>query len=92
MKTCNVSHQIIESITCNTSCAVKIDSVKVLHDICVIRNFEIRNNRLTEFLDFYVLTVIFTDRYRRINDVRDNHHILQKLFLNLFFSLGKISL
>ena len=89
MKTCDVSHQIIESVTCNTSCAVKIDSVKALHDICMIWNFEIRNNRLTEFLDLYVLAVIFTDRYRRIDDVRDYHHVFQKLFLNLFLSLGK---
>ena len=89
MKTCDVSHQIIESVTCNTSCAVKVDSVKALHNICMIRNFEIRNNRLTEFLDLYVFAVIFTDRYRWINDVRDNHHVLEKFFFYFFFSCGK---
>ena len=89
MKACDITHQIIESVTGNTSCAVKIDSIKILHDICMIRNFKIRNNRLTKFLNLYVLAVVFTDRYRRIDDVRDYHHIFQKLFLNLFFSLRK---
>ena len=89
MKACDITHQIIESVTGNTSCAVKIDSIKILHDICMIRNFKIRNNRLTKFLNLYVLAVVFTDRYRRIDDVRDHHHIFQKLFLNLFLSLRK---
>ena len=38
------------------------------------------------FLDLYVLTVIFTDWYRRINDVRHDHHILQKLSPQPLFS------
>ena len=60
MKACDITHQIIESVTGNTSCAVKIDSIKILHDICMIRNFKIRNNRLTKFLNLYVLAVVFT--------------------------------
>ena len=90
MKSCNIAHQIVESVTSNTSCAVKIDSVKSFHNLCMIWNFEVRDNRLTEFLNFYVLAVIFTNRYRWINDVRDYHHIFQKLFLYFFLSLGKL--
>ena len=90
MKSCDISHQIIESVTCNTSCAIQIDSVKAFHNICVIWNFIIRNNRLTKFLDFYVFTVIFTNRYRWINDVRDNHHVFEKFFFYFFFSCRKL--
>ena len=89
MKSCDIPHQIIETITSNTSCAIKVDSVKSFHDFCMIRNFEVRNNRFTKFLNLNVLAVIFTNRYRWVNDIRDYHHILQKLFLNFFLSLGK---
>ena len=55
----------------------------------MIWHFKIRNNRFTKLLDFYVLAVIFTDRYRWINDIRNYHHIFEKFFLYLFFSCGK---
>ena len=89
MKSCNISHQIVKAITCNTSCTVQINSVKAFHNICMIWNFKIRNYWFTEFFNFNIFTVVFTNRYRRINDVRDNHHIFKKLFFYFFFSCRK---
>ena len=89
MKSCDITHQIIKSITCNTSCTVKIDSVKIFHNFCMIWNFVIRNNRLTKFFNFNVFAVIFTNRNRWIDDIRNNHHIFQKFFFYFFFSCRK---
>ena len=77
---CDVAHQIVESVSGNLSCCVKINTVKTLHNVCVIWNLEIRNNRLTKLLNLYVATIVFSDRNGRINDVRDSHHNLGNLF------------
>ena len=42
----------------------------------MIWDLKIRYYRLTETLNFYVLAVIFTDRYAWIDDVRNGHHDL----------------
>ena len=42
----------------------------------MIRNLKIRYKRIAEFLDLYVLAVVFTDRYAGIDDVRNGHHDL----------------
>ena len=77
MQSCDITHQIVEAVSCY-SCLLRLRSIpsKRLHDICMIRNLKIRNNRLAEFLDLYVLAVIFADRYARIDDVRNGHHDL----------------
>ena len=51
----------------------------------MIRNFEIRNNRLAISLNLYVLGIVFTDRNRRIDNVGDGHHDFQDSCLQLFF-------
>ena len=89
VETCDVAHQIIKSVSGNLSCCVQIDSVEGLHNVGVIRDFKIRYNRLAETLCFYVLAVIFSDRYGRIDDVRDDHHDLFDFFFYFFFSCGK---
>ena len=89
MKSCNISHQIVEAITCNTSCAVQINSVKVFHNLCMVWDFIIRNYRLAESLDFYVFAVIFSNRYGRIDNVWNNHHVFEKFFFYFFFSCRK---
>ena len=76
MKSCDIAHQVIETISSYLSGTVQIDAVKFLHDLCVVWDLKIRNDRITVLLDFYVLAVIFTDRYRWINDIRDGHHNL----------------
>ena len=90
MKTGNVTHQIVETVSCYFSGAVQIDTVEFLHDLGMIGNLEIRNNGLAVFLDLHVLTVIFTDRYGRIDDVRNDHHSGADLFLHLLLLLGEL--
>ena len=89
MQSCNISHQIIKSVSGYFSGAVQIDSVKPLHNICVIRNLKLRYNRLSKPLDFYIFTVIFSDRNRWIDDIRNRHHDLFDLFFYFFFFFGK---
>ena len=83
--------EVVETVSGNSSCRVKVDSVESLHDLCVVRDLEIRNDRITEFLYFHVLAVIFTDRNGRIDDVRDRHHDLFDALLEVFFFLLKFS-
>jgi len=83
---CDVSHQIIETITCHFSRTVQIQPIERFHDLRMIRNFIIRNNRLAETFDLYVLAVIFSNRDRRVDDIRDCHHDCFDFFFYFFFS------
>ena len=85
MKTCNISHQIIETISGNLSCTFKIDSVEFFHNFCMVWDFKVRNNRFAKFFNFDILAVVFTDRYRWIDDIWDNHHIFFDFCFNFFF-------
>ena len=53
---------------------VKIHTIEFFHNFCVIRNFKIRYKRIAEPLNFNILTVILTNRNRRINNIRNLHH------------------
>ena len=90
VKSGDIPHQIIEAVSRYFSCTVKINTIKGLHDICVIRDLKIRNCRLTKSLDLYVLTVVFPDRHRRINDIWNRHHNLFDLFFYFFLLCGKL--
>ena len=90
MKSCNIAHQIIETVSGNSSCCIKIQSVKAFHYICMIRNLKIGNNRLSEFFDLYIACIILSYRNRGINDIGDNHHDLCDLFLEFFFHRLKL--
>ena len=83
MKSCDVTHQVIETVTCNTHCSIKVYTMEFFHDLCMIRDLKIRYLGLTETLNFHVFAVILTDRHRRIDDVRDDHHSLLNFFLQL---------
>ena len=58
MQSCDITHQVVESRFRLPSCCVQINAVEALHDICMVRDLEIRYYRLTESLDLYVLAVI----------------------------------
>ena len=90
VKSCNITHQIVETISSHSTCAVKIDSIKTLHDLCVIRDLKIRNNRLAVFSHFYIFRIIFTNRNTRINDIRNYHHDLGYFLIQLFFFYRKL--
>ena len=81
MQSCNVSHQIVEAVSSNLSSALKINAVKAFHDICMIWNLKIRNDRLAKLLDLDVAGIVLADRYGWINDVWNVHHDLCNLFL-----------
>ena len=83
MKSCDVTHQVIETVTCNTSCSIKVYTMEFFHDLCMIRDLKIRYLGLTKTLNLNVFAVILTYRNRRIDDVRDDHHSLLNLFLKL---------
>ncbi len=85
VKSRDIALQIIETVTAGLSCGIKVDTVKGFHDINVIRNLEIRNDRLAELLILDILAVILTDRYRIIDDIRDHEH-------DLSYLLGKLLL
>ena len=87
---CNVAHQVVESVSGNFSCCIKIDTVETLHNVCVIWNLKIRNNRLTKLLDLYVAAIVFSDRNGRIDDVRDGHHNLGNLLGQLLLLCLKL--
>ena len=86
MDSCSIAHQVIETVTTGTSCALLVQTVQTIQNICMIRNLKIRNYGLTKLLDLYVLAVILTDRNGLINNVGDDHHDLGNLFLQ--FGLG----
>ena len=87
MQTRDVAHQIIEAVTRNAACSVQIDTVEAFHDLRVVRNREIRNDRLAETLNLDVFAV-FADRHAGVDDIRDRHHDLEDLLVELlFFSL-----
>ena len=89
MKSCNISHQIIKSISCHFAGAVQINSVKTLHNFRMIWNLKIRNRRLTVFLYFNIFTVVFADRHTRINDVWNRHHDLCDFFIQFLLFYGQ---
>ena len=62
MKPCNITHQIIKTISGNTTCRIHINTIQALHDLRVVRNLKIRYNRITEPLYFNICTVVRTNR------------------------------
>ena len=76
MQAGDVSHQIIEAVSGHPAGAVQIDAVEGFHDVRMIGHLEIRDHGLAEALQLHVFGIIFADRDRRIDDVRDDHHLL----------------
>ena len=85
MKSCNVAHKIIEAVSWCSSCTVKINAVKAFHNVNVIWDLIIRNNRLAEFFNLYVLAVVLAYRNAWVDYVRDNEHSLTYLSFKVFF-------
>ena len=89
MKSCDISHKVIESVSGNSSCGIKIYAIEALHYFRVIRNLEIRHDGLAVALYFYVFAVILSYGNGRIYDIGDDHHLFLKIFLNGLFFFGK---
>ena len=92
MQSGNIAHEIIEPVTGYTSCSIHINTFKFLHNLCMIRYLKIRYCRLAVFLYFHIFRVIFTNWNRRIDNIRNGHHILLDLltkFIFCFFQFSK---
>ena len=83
MQPCDVSREIVEAVAACSASSVKVDAVQTLHDVNVVGNFKIGNNRLAETLYLNVLAVVLADGNGGVDDVRDDHHSLFDLFLQL---------
>ena len=83
MQTRNVAHEIIETGSGNSACCILVKTAQSLHDIRVIRDLVIRNDRLTKALDLDILAVVLADRHRCINDLRDALHDVIELCAQL---------
>ena len=83
VKSREITHQIVKSVAGDLACAVQIYAVETLHDLRMVRYLEIGNHRLAELLYLYILGIVLAYRNRRINDVRNDHHILFDFLLQL---------
>ncbi len=83
MKACDVALKVIKTVACYTSCGIEVNAVQALHNIGVIRDLEIGNNRFAETLIFHILRIILADRNRSVDNVRDDHHALADLLRKL---------
>ena len=50
MQSRNVSHQVVKTVSGNFSCAVQINTIERFHNVCVIWNLKIRNDRIAKTL------------------------------------------
>ncbi len=89
MKSRDVSHEIVETVSGYLSGAVKIYAVKAFHNVRMVRNLKIGNNRFAVFLHFHIFAVIFSYGNRRVDYVGNSHHDFFDFFLNFFFFLCK---
>ena len=62
MKPCNITHQIIKTIAGNATCRIHINTIQAFHDLRMVRNLKIRDNRITKPLYFNIRTVVRTNR------------------------------
>ena len=90
MKSGNIAHQVIETVSRHSSGRVQINTVKPLHNICVVRNLKIRHHGLTEPLHFHVLTVVPADGHGWVDDVGNGHHDFGNLLRKLSFLFLKL--
>ena len=85
VKSGNISHQIIKSVSGNLSGTVQINTAELLHYFRMIRDVKLRNYRITILFNLHILSIILTNRNARIYYVRDYHHYFRNLFFQLFF-------
>ncbi len=90
METCYITHKVVETVSCDSSCAVEVDSMKAFHYFSVIRNLKIGYERLAVFLHLDVFGIVLSYRHTGVDDVRNCHHYLLNLLLKLFLELFKL--
>ena len=84
MQLSDITCKIIETVTGDAPCRVKIDTVKFFKYIGVVRYLVIGHFRLAVALDFDVFGIVFADRYRRIYYIGYAHHNSKQFCFNVF--------
>ena len=82
----DIAHQVVEAVAGDAPRAVEVDTRETLHNVGMIRDLEIGNDGFAELLALDVLAVVTTHRDRRIDDVRNGHHVA----LDLLFEFGAL--
>ncbi len=90
VKSCNITHKIIETVSRNTSCCIQVNTVEAFHDIRMIGYLKIGNHRLAVLCYLNVFRIILSYRNTGINDIRDRVHNLLYLFGNRSFRSFKL--
>ena len=85
MEPCNIAHEVVKTVSGDAARGIEVKPVETLHDIAVIGNFKIRNDRIAEPLHLDVFAVVLSDRDGGIDDIRNGHHDLCDLFVQLRF-------
>ena len=89
MKPCNIAHKIVETVARNSAGSLHINAVESLHNIGVIRNLKIGNERFAESLNLNIFAVVLADGNRLVDDIRYHHHALCNLCTEFCFTLCK---
>ena len=76
VQACNVAQQVVEAVTGHAACGVHIDAVKALHDLGVVRDGEIRHDRLAEALCFHVVGIVRADGHAGVDHLGNGVHDL----------------
>ena len=79
----DVAQQVVEAIAGHAACGVHINAVEALHDLGVVRDGEIRHDRLTEALSLDVVGVVRADGYAGVDHLGDGVHDLLNAFSQL---------
>ena len=88
----NIAYEIVKSVAGDTARGVEIDAVKALHDLRVVRDWEIRHDGLAEALHLHIAAIVRAERHAGVDDLRDGEHDLVNFRLELFlllFELGQ---
>ena len=79
----DVAQQVVEAIAGHAACGVHINAVEALHDLGMVRDGEIRHDRLTEALSLDVVGVVRADGYAGVDHLGDGVHDLLNAFSQL---------
>ena len=85
VQSCNVAAQIVETVSASLSRSVEVYAVQRFHYVNVVGHFKVRNYRLAEALELYVLAVVLADRHVVADYLRYHHHSLLDLAIKLDF-------
>ena len=87
----NIAHQVIESIPRHPARGVHINAVKPLHDFGMVRDIELRHNRLAKPLYLHIAAVVRANGNGGVYDIGNTQHYCMNLRLQLCLLLFQLS-